>query len=593
MDWARACLELPPYLMSGANPHLADLVRPGPAAERGAFTGDVMGSKGSAIYRAHSYATKVPAEAIQPFIEHYTRPGGLVLDPFCGSGMTGVAALMSGRAAVLADISPAATFLAANYCLPVEPGEFGREAAIIQAALAEAVAPLYLTTCPACAGEATLAHALWSEVVACPDCGRRFAQFEAGGGHGSGRFSCPACAAPLRRGQAPRLGETIVRVAVDCPRCGRVEAAAKQADAELARQADAAPWPQGLWHPIDRMLHSAELRWGELWRSGYHRGMDTVDAFFCRRSLRALSELYRLVGTAPASVRGQLLQAFLDIIRLASRLRRPGAGQPTHSLYVPGVRKEANVARLFAAKCRAVGRALSLLQGSSKDVRIATATAADLRPLPSASVDYCFTDPPFGGSLIYSELNFLAEAWLGAFTPRRDEAIIAPAHGKGLTDYGALMTASLAEIGRVLKPGAWLTLVFHHADASVWNELARALAACGFSVGGASLVDKGQESFKATTAPGAVHYDVALHCQQGGRRLEPQAVAAAEWLKARLAALAAEGYPDGPEREARMLHARLVQHAIGRGALVPLDFRSLRASLAACAQLIDGYWYLA
>ncbi len=40
------------------------------------------------------YHTKVPPRAIIPYILHYTEPGDIILDPFCGSGMTGVASLM-------------------------------------------------------------------------------------------------------------------------------------------------------------------------------------------------------------------------------------------------------------------------------------------------------------------------------------------------------------------------------------------------------------------------------------------------------------------------------------------------------------------
>jgi hypothetical protein len=68
--------------------------------------------KASALYNAHSYHTKVPPAAIAAYIEHYTNPGDIVLDPFCGSGMTGVAALHAGRNALLSDLSPAAVHIA-------------------------------------------------------------------------------------------------------------------------------------------------------------------------------------------------------------------------------------------------------------------------------------------------------------------------------------------------------------------------------------------------------------------------------------------------------------------------------------------------
>src|SRR5712671_2893042 len=62
--------------------------------DRHAFAADIKEGKNDLIYNAHSYHTKVPPRAIVPYILHYTEPGDLILDPFCGSGMTGVAAMM-------------------------------------------------------------------------------------------------------------------------------------------------------------------------------------------------------------------------------------------------------------------------------------------------------------------------------------------------------------------------------------------------------------------------------------------------------------------------------------------------------------------
>ena len=104
--------------------------------------------KNDPIYNAHSYHTKVPHKAIMRYILHYTDPGDIVFDGFCGTGMTGVAAQLCGdkraveslgyrvdeagvvcdgqtpisrlgaRKAVLVDLSPAATFIAYNYNTP-------------------------------------------------------------------------------------------------------------------------------------------------------------------------------------------------------------------------------------------------------------------------------------------------------------------------------------------------------------------------------------------------------------------------------------------------------------------------------------------
>ena len=115
--------------------------------------------KNDPIYNAHSYHTKVPHKAIMRYILHYTEPGDVVYDGFCGTGMTGVAAQMCGdkaqveslgykvcadgtiqdktgnpfsrlgaRKAILNDLSPTATFIAYNYNAPVEAITYRAEA---------------------------------------------------------------------------------------------------------------------------------------------------------------------------------------------------------------------------------------------------------------------------------------------------------------------------------------------------------------------------------------------------------------------------------------------------------------------------------
>jgi hypothetical protein len=63
------------------------------------FRKDVSEGKNDPIYNAHSYHTKVPHKAIMRYILHYTNPGDIVFDGFCGTGMTGVAAQMCGNRA--------------------------------------------------------------------------------------------------------------------------------------------------------------------------------------------------------------------------------------------------------------------------------------------------------------------------------------------------------------------------------------------------------------------------------------------------------------------------------------------------------------
>ena len=98
-------LSDPPHYTACPNPFLSDFIDhygqpydPDEPYHREPFAVDVSEGKNDPLYRAHGYHTKVPYRAIVPSILHYTKPGDIVLDGFCGSGMTGVAAQWCGLA---------------------------------------------------------------------------------------------------------------------------------------------------------------------------------------------------------------------------------------------------------------------------------------------------------------------------------------------------------------------------------------------------------------------------------------------------------------------------------------------------------------
>lgn len=87
----------PPWYTACPNPFLADFVRfhgapydPSIQDNKEPFTADISEGKNDPIYNAHSYHTKVPHKAIMRYILHYTQPGDIIFDGFCGTGMTGV-----------------------------------------------------------------------------------------------------------------------------------------------------------------------------------------------------------------------------------------------------------------------------------------------------------------------------------------------------------------------------------------------------------------------------------------------------------------------------------------------------------------------
>ena len=131
-----------------------------------------------------------------------------------------------------------------------------------------------------------------------------------------------------------------------------------------------------------------------------------------------------------------------------------------------------------------LGRPVKAFNGYVPAAGAATVTngTAAVIAIPDASIDYIFTDPPFGENIYYADLNFLVESWHRVITNTASEAIVDKFKKKGLPEYQYLMQRCFQEYCRVLKPGRWMTVVFHNSRNAVWNAIQEAMQAAGFVV---------------------------------------------------------------------------------------------------------------
>ncbi len=190
-----------PRYWPGPNPYFGDLANPGPIRRKvtRAYSGPISAGKNTYVYDAHTYHTKVPPQGIEGFVEYYTKPGDVVLDPFCGSGMTGIAAIERGRKALLSDLSPAAAFIAYNLNTPIDPARY-RDA--VESLLSDARTleeSLYGTLCRQCGQVVPLLYTVWSYGVTCPSCKHEFVLWD------------------VARDERPRVRDSKVRTEFDCP----------------------------------------------------------------------------------------------------------------------------------------------------------------------------------------------------------------------------------------------------------------------------------------------------------------------------------------------------------------------------------------
>jgi len=298
------------------------------------FLTDVRAGKNSPIYNAPSYHTKVPPQGIEPFIKHYTSPGDLILDPFCGSGMTGVASIMNNRIPILIELSPIAAFIAHNYCSITNPSKLSMSAEGLLKNGKKLSEWLYGTKCHRCGSKSIIEYTILSDEFECPRCGNSFIFWNVAvqeSGQISESFRCPSCNKELRKSQCKRVGSKPVRVNYRCPRCGRREDNTNSDEIDKIEEIERrwnrtfrdysepdttdAFWPiskdmKPLWTPMNRMPEGDESRRND------RIGITHVDHFFSIRNLWALSWIWNQINEIAQDyeTKNSLRFAFTSII---------------------------------------------------------------------------------------------------------------------------------------------------------------------------------------------------------------------------------------------------------------------------------------
>lgn len=590
---------------------------------------DVSAGKNEPLYRAHPYHTKVPYQAIVPYIRHYTRPGDVVLDGFCGSGMTGVAAQLAGaddasgesaRRAILTDLSPLAGLLAYHNNMPIDPDAL-RDAlrGVVERAAAQ-VGWIYATLhAPSreqvrAARRALAANrdprensdadwggvefVLWSDVFACPHCAAEVVYHDMAVAPDSGRVrepaACPSCRQAVRKRQLKRIWNVVtdkrlgarVKQARRVPvrisyTCGgkRFEKTPDAFDLALFDKLRRTECPCEF--PSDRMPPGDESRRND------SIGLTHVHHYYPPASLWALGALAAEIRGLPDRLRQAALLVHSAVNLYSSWLRRfraekKGGGPLSGTLYVSSLTTPLNALHSFARNSALFVEAARTQARLSGQVRVSVQSST--APVaPAESVDYVFVDPPFGGNLMYAELNFLWEAWLGAFTNSRLEAVENRAVGKSSDEYQALLTVCFRRFHEALKPGRWMTVVFHHSRPHIWRAVQAALHDSGFEVVDVRTMDKRQASFKQINHPGAVRQDLVISTRKPlvAGALRPVRSAAAgdddvwTFVRQRLASLA----PDSDERRDYLLYDRMVADRLNKGIQVSLSAVDFYAGL--------------
>ncbi|MXX50794.1 MAG: DNA methylase, partial [Chloroflexi bacterium] len=368
-------------------------------------------------YGVHPYFTRQVWNVVQEYIKNYSQPGDLILDPFGGSGVTAIEAIVLGRRAIHIDINPLTIFWVNALAQPLDLNEFGQA---------------------------------YDRVVA-----------------GFKRL-------------------------------------VPKSEAEIQAALRKYPYPSG--HPLPK-----------------NSDVDTIEQLFSDRQLAELALLKHLIiSRSDGIIRDNLLLMFSGLLNRKNltfhtdRVRgAAGGGSGIMKYYRYRIAPQPiflDTMHYWGVRYRRVVSAKKELAphftvDTIKGFQAYQGTAANLNRIADESVDYVYTDPPYGAKIQYLDLSTMWLAWLDlpvSDFDRQQEIIEGGRLEKTREEYSDLMAQSIRELYRVLKFDRWMSFVFADKNPAYWHTIVETAEKAGFEYMGAVPQSNNQQSFKKVQYPSSV-----------------------------------------------------------------------------------------
>lgn len=469
-------------------------------------------------YKMHKYFARRPYNVFKHIIKHYSSKGDIILDSFCGGGVTVFEAAALERNVIGIDLNPLATFISRMQMFNgeiLELEEFYRRFLITET---KKYSDWYKVVFPD--DEGTGIWFEWAYDVKCPYCNSRILLTE-NNKKNNGVYFCPTnnCKAHL---------EGIKRV--DCSPNGsiplRVKYISSRTHKTLVREVSFENMPVfntvNFEDTISKLKYKVDFLIPNNWDRQFEdklkeKGILSYSDFFTARNyvLNSLifNDIMELRGTTGSLMNEYLYFLFSSSLRYTNKMTRVTDnwenGNPTamdkHAFWLPNQYVETNILDILNQRSKAIikGCAYSsetLPKGlrevsSFEDIKLQNSymilnrSSSDI-PIPNSSVDVIITDPPYGSNVQYAELSIIWNAWFAAYKGldsyifKDKEAVVNRKQGyegaKNVDDYEELLFAVYAEGARVLKENGYLVFTFNNKNIKVWIAMLKAVARAGF-----------------------------------------------------------------------------------------------------------------
>jgi len=517
-------------------------------------------------YRMHKYFARRPYNVFRNLIKHYTDENDIVLDCFCGGGVTVFESLVLDRKVIGVDINPLATFITKMQIQQTDLNKVKKLLYNFYDEIRKEFEDLY--TINVNNEKGVIEWLEWAYEVKCPYCNEiivlsnenkvsngkyrcsnlKCKSNEDSGNHGVQRTECkPYSITPLRV-KYKSLTENQSKIHILSP----------QEKEEIKRKMDEIEIPDELVQ-IDIDIPNNWDRWHEDCLP--EKGIFKFSDFFTRRNLYINTKIFNKIIDMKSCISEEycdiLYFVFSSSLRYTNNMTRVTnnweGGNPTsmdkHAYWLPNQFVETNVLDKFLNRIDAVLKGLKYTNQTikkpkfeadnyeqlleNKDYLILTQSASSL-PIPDKSVDVIITDPPYGSNVQYAELSSFWNVWymkyknLETFIYNEEEAVANRKSNfegaKSVEFYGDMLYKIFKEANRVLKDDGYLVFTFNNKNINVWIQLLKAIVKAGFYLpeGGVIYQDFIKE-YKNTSHlrySGNIHGDFIYSFKKGTIKIE-------------------------------------------------------------------------
>lgn len=520
------------------------------------FSKPLPSTRGGSFYNTFPYPTKISPEAIAVYIASATNPDDTVLDAFAGSGSTGIAALLAEhptekmqetanalgvepiwgkRNAILYEIGTYAAFATKTITNRLTAAEYARAVDDFIKKAEKLASGMYAAKSPD-GRDGYIRYAIWTEVLICPECDAEIEYFKNGTSRNPATFydkiECPHChrtslveamSFATEEHYDKLLKKTILRKK---RRIAWVYGTSGKENWDRIATEDDIALVQKLEKEFSPSDDPRKIEWGDLHRAGYHFGISHLHHFYTSRNYLVMSELWKLAECYPEREANALKLLLLSyngahctlMTRIVAKHDSRDfvlTGAQSGVLYISKLPVEKNILLGLRRKAKPFQEAYKMLENCHGTVEVRN-ISSEFMSEPDKSIDFVFTDPPFGDFIPYAEVNQINELWLPAVTERSSEVIISAAQNKDVDTYGNMLARVFGEIRRVTKDDRPIAVVFHAAKAAVWGAFSEAIQISGLEIKQSSFLDKTQASFKQVVSKTSVQGDPLFLLKKAG-----------------------------------------------------------------------------